>query len=48
VIARSVLFAAALLHDIAKPAATQIESDGTISSKGHVLQGAKMAQQILW
>lgn len=45
---RSVLFAAALLHDVAKPAATQIESDGAISSKGHVLQGAKMAQQILW
>jgi putative nucleotidyltransferase with HDIG domain len=47
-IERSVLFAAALLHDVAKPAATQVESDGTISSKGHVLQGAKMAQQILW
>ncbi|WP_199291248.1 AAA family ATPase [Sphaerospermopsis sp. FACHB-1094] len=45
---RSVLFAAALLHDVAKPAATQIETDGAISSKGHVLQGAKMAQQILW
>jgi putative nucleotidyltransferase with HDIG domain len=45
---RSVLFAAALLHDVAKPSATQIETDGAISSKGHVLQGAKMAQQILW
>lgn len=45
---RSVLFAAALLHDIAKPASTQIEADGTITSKGHVLQGAKMAQEILW
>ncbi|GAB1545260.1 AAA family ATPase [Scytonema sp. NUACC21] len=45
---RSVLFAAALLHDVAKPAATQIEEDGAISSKGHVLQGAKMAQEILW
>jgi putative nucleotidyltransferase with HDIG domain len=45
---RSVLFAAALLHDVAKPAATQIQEDGAISSKGHVLQGAKMAQQILW
>ncbi|MER3587538.1 MAG: poly(A) polymerase, partial [Mastigocladus sp. ERB_26_1] len=45
---RSVLFAAALLHDIAKPASTQIEADGTITSKGHALQGAKMAQEILW
>jgi putative nucleotidyltransferase with HDIG domain len=45
---RSVLFAAALLHDVAKPAATQIEEDGAIASKGHVLQGAKMAQEILW
>jgi putative nucleotidyltransferase with HDIG domain len=45
---RSILFAAALLHDVAKPAATQIEEDGSITSKGHVLQGAKMAQRILW
>jgi putative nucleotidyltransferase with HDIG domain len=45
---RSVLFAAALLHDVAKPAATQIEADGCITSKGHVLQGAKMAREILW
>ncbi|NEP12440.1 MAG: AAA family ATPase [Symploca sp. SIO2C1] len=45
---RSVLFAAALLHDVAKPASTQVEADGTISSKGHVIQGSKMTQQILW
>ncbi|MDZ7960432.1 MAG: AAA family ATPase [Aulosira sp. DedQUE10] len=45
---RSLLFAAALLHDVAKPAATQIAADGTISSKGHVVQGAKMARHILW
>jgi putative nucleotidyltransferase with HDIG domain len=45
---RSVVFAAALLHDVAKPAATKIEEDGTITSKGHVLQGVKMARQILW
>jgi putative nucleotidyltransferase with HDIG domain len=45
---RSVLFAAALLHDVAKPNATKIEDSGAISSKGHVLQGAKMAQEILW
>lgn len=45
---RSVLFAAALLHDVAKPNVTKIEDSGAISSKGHVLQGAKMTQQILW
>lgn len=45
---RLLLFVAALLHDVAKPNSTQIETDGAISSKGHVLQGAKMAQQILW
>jgi predicted kinase len=45
---RSVLFAAALLHDVAKPVATRIAEDGTISSQGHVMQGAKMAQRILW
>lgn len=45
---RSVLFAAALLHDVAKPNATKIEDSGAISSKGHVLQGAKMAREILW
>nr|MDJ0773872.1 HD domain-containing protein [Mastigocoleus sp. MO_167.B18] len=45
---RSILFAAALLHDIGKLSTTQIEEDGTISSKGHVLQGVRMTQQILW
>ncbi|AFY57963.1 putative domain HDIG-containing protein [Rivularia sp. PCC 7116] len=47
-IQRSMLFAGALLHDVAKPKATKIEDSGAISSKGHVLQGAKMAQEILW
>ncbi|BAZ30372.1 hypothetical protein NIES4074_28320 [Cylindrospermum sp. NIES-4074] len=45
---RSHLFAAALLHDVAKPASTQVDETGAISSKGHVLQGVRMAQQILW
>ena len=30
---RSVLFAAALLHDVAKPASTQIETDETLLSR---------------
>ncbi len=45
---QSLLFAAVLLHDVAKPAATTIEADGSITSKGHVRQGAKMTRQILW
>jgi putative nucleotidyltransferase with HDIG domain len=45
---QSILFMAALLHDVAKPAATIVEADGRISSKGHVRQGVKMARQILW
>lgn len=45
---RSILFAAALLHDVAKPAATQADENGEISSRGHVRQGARMARQIIW
>ncbi|MEG5000242.1 AAA family ATPase [Microcoleus sp. B4-D4] len=44
---RSILFAAALLHDVAKPAFTKIEADGRISSKGHARQGARMVRKIL-
>jgi predicted kinase len=44
---RSALFAAALLHDVAKPACTQIASDGRISSPGHARAGAAMAREIL-
>ena len=45
---RSILFAAALLHDVAKPASTKEDEEGQISSRGHVRLGAKMARQILW
>ena len=44
---RSMLFAAALLHDVAKPAFTKIDENGKISSKGHARQGARMVRQIL-
>jgi predicted kinase len=43
----SALFAAALLHDVAKPACTQIAPDGSISSPGHARAGAAMARGIL-
>ncbi len=44
---RSILFAAALFHDIAKPHATQITEDGDITAKGHVNLGARMVREIL-
>ena len=42
------LFHAALLHDVAKPACTRVETDGSISSRGHAWKGAVRARQILW
>ncbi len=45
--ARSVLFAAALLHDIAKPACTVIEG-ARIHSRGHAALGARVARLLLW
>jgi putative nucleotidyltransferase with HDIG domain len=44
---RSILFAAALFHDIAKPNATQTSEDGSITAKGHVNLGARMVREIL-
>lgn len=45
---RSILFVAALLHDVAKPACTKIEDNGRISSLNHVRLGVKIARRILW
>lgn len=45
---RATLFIAALLHDVAKPYCTRTEDDGRISSRGHSLQGEKLAREILW
>lgn len=45
---RSILFLAALLHDIGKPSTTQHEPDGHISSRGHARRGAQLARQLLW
>lgn len=44
---RSILFAAALLHDIGKPERTLTEDDGRITSKGHATAGARLAQRLL-
>ena len=44
---RETLFAAALLHDVAKPRCTRLE-DGRITSRGHSRRGEIMAREILW
>ena len=45
---RQLLFTAALLHDVAKPACTRVEADGSVSSRGHSWRGAVRGRQILW
>src|SRR6185369_6277206 len=44
---REILFAAVLLHDVAKPLCTR-EEDGRITSRGHSHRGAIAARRILW
>jgi predicted kinase len=45
---RFVLFAACLLHDVAKPDTTKTEDDGRVTAKGHSRRGAIDARVILW
>lgn len=45
---RQVLFTAALLHDVAKPACLRVDADGKVSARGHSWRGAIMARRILW
>lgn len=45
--ARQVLFAAALLHDVAKPPCTQVEGE-QIRHPHHSPRGAIMAREVLW
>jgi predicted kinase len=40
--------AAALLHDVAKPACTRTEPDGRVTSPNHSRKGAVLARRILW
>ncbi len=47
-VAKAVIFAAALLHDVAKPATTSIDDQGQVSSPKHTRKGAPMARQLLW
>lgn len=45
---RVLLFAAVLLHDVAKPYCTRVESDGRVTAAGHSRRGDLMARRILW
>ena len=46
--ARALLFWAAVLHDIGKPATTKHEPDGRVSARNHARVGTQMARQMLW
>ncbi len=45
---RWIVFAACLMHDIAKPETTKTEADGRITARGHSSRGAIRARRILW
>ena len=44
---KEILFAAALLHDVEKRSTTVLESDGSITSRGHARKGEFTARTIL-
>ncbi|HEY9429965.1 MAG TPA: AAA family ATPase [Blastocatellia bacterium] len=44
---RAIVFAASLLHDVAKPATTR-EENGRVTSRGHSKRGEIMARALLW
>jgi predicted kinase len=45
---RSLAYAGALLHDVAKPECTRTDADGAITARGHSIRGAIAARQLLW
>lgn len=45
---RAIAFAAALLHDVAKPDCTRTDDAGRVTSLGHSTKGAVLARRILW
>ena len=45
---REILFAAALLHDVGKPATTSVAANGRVSSPHHARKGEEMTRELLW
>jgi predicted kinase len=45
---RALVFSAAILHDLAKPACTRREDDGRITARGHSRHGELAARALLW
>jgi predicted kinase len=45
---RTRLFAAVLLHDVAKPYCTQTDETGRITARGHSRRGDLMVRRLLW
>jgi predicted kinase len=45
---RERLFAAVLLHDVAKPLCTRREEDGRVTAHGHSRRGDLLARRLLW
>src|SRR4051812_24144708 len=45
---RDVLFAAAVLHEVAKPECTRVEHDGRVGARGHSRRGSLLARRLLW
>ena len=46
--ARALLFWAAVLHDIGKPATTEAQPNGRVSARGHARVSTQMARRWLW
>lgn len=45
---RTLLFAAVLLHDCAKPYRTQVDEQGRVTAHGHSRHGDLLARRVLW
>jgi predicted kinase len=45
---QTILFLAAVLHDVGKPDCTRIEEGGRITSRGHSRRGAILGRRLLW
>ena len=45
---QTIVFIAALLHDVAKPDTTTIDDDGRVHARGHSAKGAIQARSLLW